>query len=119
MAEAEAEGAKEVKEIREEAKETGARARETKAVEEVLGHQGPPLVIQDTRLSVMLICLLLKRVFAIGPSGNPHISVLSPPPAPGRTTTSPKQTTETVTSSYTEISSTKLTIYSKIFIPQT
>ena len=118
VAEAEEEVPNEVKEIQAEAKETGAKVKETKAMEEVLGQQGPPLVIQDTRLSVMLICLLLKRVFATGPSGSPHISVLSPPPAPGRTTTSPKPTTETLTSSCTEISSTKLIIYSKIFIPQ-
>ena len=57
--------------------------------------------IQDTlatRPKDMLIFPRSKPVSGTGPSGSPHTSVWSPPPAPGKTSGSPSPTTEGLTS---------------------
>ena len=88
----EEEEVKDKEEVAEEAKEEGVKIKE-EAKEEVEA--------QDTlaiRLSAMLTYPHLKPVSGTGPSGSPHTSVWSPPPAPGKTSGSPSPTTEGLTS---------------------
>ena len=64
-------------------------AKETEEEQDIPGIRRPGMQIYHH----------LRPVFAIGPLASPHISAWSRPPAPGKTTTSPRPTTEGPTSS--------------------